>query len=133
MTNMPDDAELRALHETLHPSDYEHDPRAYAPDTLAYSVTQDLSQREHESAGTDSSVASGSDLQRIVNAPEGVLPSDLVPSPIVGSQHSNYAIMCVVALALLIADIVACTRAAMSTVFTICGKGPQKCHRNCRQ
>ena len=31
VANMPDGAELRALHETLHPDDYEFDPRAYAP------------------------------------------------------------------------------------------------------
>ena len=106
METMPDDAEHRALHEMFHPDDYELDPRAYAPEVPSYAGPRD-GRGDYHPAGTDSSVASGSDLQRIVNAPEGVLPSDLVPSPTVENQYSNYVTMCVVMLALLVTDIIA--------------------------
>ena len=81
MTTMPDDAELRALHETLHPDDYEYDPRAYAPETSLYSGPQEVSHGNHFTASIDNSVANGNELHRLVHAPEGVLPSDLVRCP----------------------------------------------------
>ena len=42
-----------------------------------------FSHGENLHASTDRSVANGNELHRIVHAPEGVLPSDLVSSPAV--------------------------------------------------
>ena len=129
MAHMPDDAEIRALHETMHPDEDGFVSRAYeAPEAQSYSVP-----REHGPSSTDSSVANGADLQRIVNAPEGVLPSDLVPSPTMrGQDGSNYAAMGVVMLTLLVVDMIACARAIVGAVCTICGRGPARCQKTCR-
>ena len=113
--------------------DHELDPRAYAPDTIPYSGSYNISQGEREPACADHSVANGSDFQRIVDAPEGVLPSDLVPSMTMqGRDGSNYAIMGVMMLALFIADVIASARVFVSVVCTICGRGPQGCRKACR-
>ena len=151
MNNMPDDA-VRALHESLHPNDYDipdqylsmglGDPRAYAPEApiqdpgvahIGIPVPPEEGHGENLHASTDRSVANGNELHRIVHAPEGVLPSDLVSCPAVRSQSGMcYATMGVVMLALLVADIIACIRVVLGTLCTICGKGPRKCQKACR-
>ena len=105
MSDMPDEASIRALHETLRPNDYQvpeqyltaglEDPRAHAQEVpsddpgmprMGISGPQEVSHGDHFTASTDSSVANGNELHRLVHAPEGVLPSDLVSCPAARSQ-----------------------------------------------
>ena len=162
---MPDDAS-RALHETVHPNDYQvpeqylttglGDPRAHAQEGPLYELAmpsistampgistirqrevsqlfyeqgmpymgisgpQEVSHGNHFTASTDKSVANGNELHRLVHAPEAALPLDLVGCPVARSHGgASSATMCVVLLALLVADISACLRAVVNTLFTI--------------
>ena len=86
--------------------------------------------RKHGPSSTDSSVAKDGDLQRIVDAPEGVLPSDLVPNPVIrGQDGSSYATMSVVMMTLLVVDVIACARNIAGALGTICERGPAGCQK----
>ena len=73
------------------------------------------------------------ELERIIHAPEGELPSDTVSSPVMRSTgNASHMTYCVVLLALIIADTLACVRAVANTVLVAFGKAPDRCRKACR-
>ena len=118
------------------------DPRAHAREVPLYEQSvpnmdttwpQQVSRGNSQTVSADSSDATFSDLHKIVHAPEGVLPSDLVKHPTMRSDGSaSYVTMLVVMLALMLADVVACFRSVFNAFATLCGKAPQRCQKACR-
>ena len=73
------------------------------------------------------------DLERIIHAPEGELPSDTVSSPVMRSTgNASHMTHCIVMLAATMADTLACVRAVVNTVLVTFGKAPDRCRKACR-
>ena len=62
--------------------------------------------------GCSGNPTSGGELYELIHTRDGELPSDFVSSPVVrGAEHGSYVTYCVVVLALIVADVLACVRA----------------------
>ena len=123
--DMPDEA-IRALHAKRRLDDQLSEERY-------------LQQDNHEQRGREGAShanipnAIGSEFDRIIHAPEGVLPSDTVGYPDVGDRGSASSVAAfVIMIALWVVDMVACVRQILGTLCTIGGKGPPRCQKACR-
>ena len=82
---------------------------------------------------TNPSLPVATDLDKMVHARDGELPSDYVSCPVVRSdEHGSFRTFCVVVVALIVADVFACLRAVAKTTLTFFGRAPQRCQKACR-
>ena len=82
---------------------------------------------------TNPSLPVATDLDKMVHARDGELPSDYVSCPVVRSgDHGSYITFCVVVVALVVADVFACLREVANTALIFFGKAPQRCQKACR-
>ena len=120
--DMPDEA-IRALHAKRRLDDQVSEERY---------LQQDHQEERGREGAPHANIpdAIGNEFDRIIHAPEGVLPSDTLGYPAVRDRSSASCVAAfVIMIALWVVDMVACVRQILGTLCTIGGKARQDARR----